>query len=309
MQELLHYSASRHPRKVAIIDGDRTFTYSQLDEYSDRFAGALVTLGVNKGDFVGILAPNCAEFAIAFYGIAKAGAVATTVNSSYRERELAQQINDSASETLVVHETLLPTAQAARDGIQALKRLIVIGETSGDPGTFWDLIEHAPSRPPSVTIEPKQDLAALPYSGGTTGFPKGVMLTHFNLTTNLRQFLFSLGEDAMPKDDDVVLVHLPMFHIYGLQGLMNGTIAVGGTQVMMGRFDMDLLLRLLSSYKVTHLFTVPPIGLGAYHVSRSREIRPLRPEGGPDRGCAILCRSSGKAISGVGMSRDPGIWE
>ena len=162
----------------------------------------------------------------------------------------------------MVHETLLPTAQAARDGIQGLKRLIVMGETSKDPGTFWDLIEHAPSGPPSVTIKPKQDLAALPYSGGTTGFPKGVMLTHFNLTTNLRQFLFSLGDVAMPKENDVVLVHLPMFHIYGLQGLMNATVAVGGTQVMMGRFDMELLLRLLSSYRVTHLFTVPPIGLG-----------------------------------------------
>ena len=262
VQRLLRHSASRHPHKVAIIDGDRTFTYRQLDEYSDRFAGSLVALGVNKGDLVGILAPNSAEFAIAFYGIVKAGAVATTVNSGYRERELAHQLNDSACETLVVHETLLSTAQAARDGIQGLKRLIMMSETSKDSGTFWDLIEHALSRPPSVTIEPKQDLAALPYSGGTTGFPKGVMLTHFNLTTNLRQFLFSLGEAAMPKENDVVLVHLPMFHIYGLQGLMNATVTVGATQVMMGRFDMELLLRLSTKYRVTHLFTVPPVGLG-----------------------------------------------
>ena len=261
VQHLLRHTASRFPHKVAIIDGDRTFTYRQLDEYSDRFAGALAGLGVEKGDFVGILAPNCAEFAIAFYGIVKAGAVATTLNPGYREQEVAHQINDSATETLVVHETLSSTAQTARDGIQALKRLIVIGETSGGPGSFWGLIEHAPSRPPAVPIEPERDLAALPYSSGTTGFPKGVMLTHFNLTTNLRQFLFSLGKAAMPNENDVVLVHLPMFHIYGLQGLMNGTVAVGGTQVMMGRFDMELLLRLLSTHRVTHLFTVPPIGL------------------------------------------------
>ena len=207
------------------------------------------------------MAPNCAEFAIAFYGIVKAGAVATTLNPGYREREVAHQMNDSATETLVVHETLLPTAQAARDGIQGLKRLIVIGGTPGDPGSFWDLIEHAHSRSPAVMIEPKQDLAALPYSSGTTGLPKGVMLTHFNLTTNLRQFLFSLGEAAMPTENDVVLVHLPMFHIYGLQGLMNGTIAVGGTQVMMGRFDIDLLLRLLSSYRVDSSVHRPPLSV------------------------------------------------
>ena len=259
VHDLLRHSAGRHPTKVAMIDGNRSFTYRQLDEYSDRFADALAGLGVEKGDFVGILAPNCAEFAIAFCGISKAGAVATTLNPSYREREVAHQITDSATETLVVHETLLSTAQAARDGTHGLQRLIAIRDTSGYPGSFWDLIEHAPSRPLVVTIDPKQDLAALPYSSGTTGFPKSVMLAHFNLTTNLRQFLFSLGE-AMPKENDVILVHLPMFHIYGLQGLMNGTIAVGGTQV--GRFDMELLLRLLSSYGVTHLFTVPPVGLG-----------------------------------------------
>ena len=261
-QDVLRRTAGRLPQKVAVIDGDRRFTYRQLDEYSDRFAAALASLGVAKGDRVGILAPNCVEFVIALYGIVKVGAVATTMNSGYREREIAHQMNDSGAQVLVVHEALSPTAEAARDEIRSLKHLIVTSETSNNPDSFWGLIEHAPSTVPAVVINPKVDLAILPYSSGTTGLPKGVMLTHFNLTTNLRQYVDLPGEDGGPREDDVILVHLPLFHIYGLQVLMSGAIIAGGTQVMMGRFDMELLLRLLSDHRVTQLFTVPPVGLG-----------------------------------------------
>jgi acyl-CoA synthetase (AMP-forming)/AMP-acid ligase II len=97
---------------------------------------------------------------------------------------------------------------------------------------------------------------------GTTGMAKGVMLTHFNLTANLRQYLDRPGEGSVPGEHDVILTHLPLFHIYGLQVLMNAAISVGATQVFMGRFDMELLLRLLSQHRVTQFYTVPPVGLG-----------------------------------------------
>ena len=113
----------------------------------------------------------------------------------------------------------------------------------------------------SVTVDPKKDVAVLPYSSGTTGLSKGVMLTHFNLTANVRQIVGRAGEKAALRDDEVVLVHLPLFHIYGMNVLMNPTIAVGGTQVMMGRFDMQLFLDLLSQHRVSMLFTAPPVGL------------------------------------------------
>lgn len=262
LQHILSATARRLPQKTAIIDGEYAYSYQQLDMYSSRFAAALAKLKIEKGDRVGLLAPNCVEFEIAFFGIIKAGAVVTTINSGYREREIAHQLDNSGAEVLVVHESLLKMAEAARDGAPALKRLVVIEPTSRESNSFWGLIERSPAAPPPVAIEAKEDLAALPYSSGTTGLSKGVMLTHFNMTANLLQFMERPGEALQQTEDDVLLVHLPLFHIYGMQVLMNAVIASGGTQVMMRRFNMDEMLGLLSSHSITHLYTVPPVGIG-----------------------------------------------
>lgn len=262
LQRILSDTARRIPQKIAIIDGEYKYTYRQFDMYSDRFAAALAKLGVVKGDRVGLLAPNCVEFEIAFFGIIKLGAVVTTINSGYREREIAHQLNNSGAEVLVVHASLLDMANAARDDTPALKRMVVIEPTSRDSASFWGLIERAPATPPPVDIDAMNDLAALPYSSGTTGISKGVMLTHYNMTANLIQFMNRPGEALQSLESDVLLAHLPLFHIYGMQVLMNSVIASGGTQVMMGRFDMEEMLRLISAHKVTHLYTVPPVGLG-----------------------------------------------
>ena len=262
LQHILSATARRIPQKAAIIDGEYVYTYQQLDMYSSRFAAALAKLGVVKGDCVGLLAPNCIEFEIAFFGIIKAGAVVTTINSGYREREIAHQLSNSGAEVLIVHDSLLKVAETARDGAPELKRLVVIEPTSRESDSFWGLIERSPASPPSVEIDAKEDLAALPYSSGTTGLSKGVMLTHFNMTANLRQFIERPGEALQQTEDDVLLAHLPLFHIYGMQVLMNAVIASGGTQVMMGRFNIDEMLRLISAHRVTHLYTVPPVAIG-----------------------------------------------
>ena len=266
LQDLLTRAIARHGGKTAVIDGDRTYSYAQLGEYSDRLASALAGLGVGRGDRVAILAPNCVEFVIAFYGIVKAGAIVTTVNSGYREREIAHQLNDSGAETLIVHPALKPMSDAARSEIPALKREIVITPDSSDAGSFWGLLENASRTPPSVSdvgvVDPVNDVAVLPYSSGTTGLSKGVMLTHYNLVANVRQLLDRPGEASVIRHDDVLLTHLPLFHIYGMNVLMNGAIGSGCTQVMMGRFDMDEFLDLLSRHRVSMLFTVPPVGLG-----------------------------------------------
>ena len=299
LQEILQRTAIRLPQKVAVIDGERRFTYRELDRSSDRFAAALLSQDVEPGDRVALLAPNCVEFVVAFYGVLKAGAVITTVNSGYREREIAHQLNDSGAETLIVHEALLPTAGAARDGTPGVKRVIPISKGSSNPGSFWGMIEGAPSVVPSMPINPRDDVATLPYSSGTTGLAKGVMLTHFNLTVNLEQS-FKAKEDALPTEEDVVLVHLPLFHIYGLQVIMNAVIAAGGTQVMMGRFDMDLLLGLLSGHGVTQLFTVPPVGLGltAFPGVKDHDLSALRV------GCLAAAPSSAELQTRVGEVLD-----
>ena len=284
LQELLSRAARRWGGKTAIIDGERTFTYAELESLTDNLAAGLASLGVARGERVAVFAPNCAEFVIAFYGALKAGAIATTVNSGYREREVAHQLNDSGARTLIAHAALGDMADAALKAARGVERRIVIGGGGGaaaDSGetSFWGLIESAAGeQPPSFKIDPMEDVAVLPYSSGTTGLSKGVMLTHYNLASNARQFLARADEMATLREDDVILTHLPLFHIYGMNVLMNGAIGSGAAQVMMGRFDMDEFLDLLERHRVTVLFTVPPVGLGLtqYPGVAARDLSALR---------------------------------
>ncbi len=261
VQRLVIDGAKRWPHKTAIVDGDRRVTFSELDAYTDRFAVALQGLGVSKGDFVGILAPNCLEFEIGFFGILKAGATVTTINSGYREREIAAQLTASGASVLIAHDSLMEMAKVAAKDTPSLQRLIAINDGADDAGSFWGLIGAASGEPTPVEIDPVRDLAALPFSSGTTGVNKGVMLAHENLYVNVRQAA-DRDETNAVVHDDVVLVHLPLFHIYGMTVLMQQALYVGATQVMMGRFDMALLLSLIQDHRVTVLYSAPPVGVG-----------------------------------------------
>ena len=278
LQELLARAARRWGGKTAIVDGERTFTYSDLESLSDKLAAGLASLGVERGERAAVLAPNCAEFVIAFYGILKAGAIVTTINSGYREREIAHQLNDSGARTLIVHEALREMSDAAREMAVGVERRLVIGGAADSGESFWALIEGTAGEPPAFEVDPLNDVAVLPYSSGTTGLSKGVMLTHSNLASNARQFLARADEEATLREDDVILTHLPLFHIYGMNVLMNGAIGSGAAQVMMGRFEMEEFLDLLERHRVTVLFTVPPVGLGLaqYPGVAARDLSALR---------------------------------
>ena len=289
LQELLARAARRWGGKTAVIDGERVFTYADLEALSDNLAAGLAGLGVERGERVAVLAPNCAEFVIAFYGILKAGAIATTVNSGYREREIAHQLNDSGARTLIAHDALRDMADAALKIAPGVERRVSIGINGGGGADgaaagsgetpFWALVEKgASAEPPVFDVDPLNDVAVLPYSSGTTGLSKGVMLTHSNLAANVRQFLARADEEATLREDDVILTHLPLFHIYGMNVLMNGAIGSGAAQVMMGRFEMDDFLDLMERHRVTVLFTVPPVGLGLtqYPGVASRDLSALR---------------------------------
>ncbi|MEE9285192.1 MAG: long-chain-fatty-acid--CoA ligase [Dehalococcoidia bacterium] len=259
---ILTKTAAACGSKTAVIDGERRLTFAELDDQASRFAVALHALGIAKGDRVGILAPNCADYVVAFHGISRAGAVVTTLNPSYREREVEFQLNDSGAKALIVAEPLYPLAAAVLPSAPAVERVIVIGaEQGGDSLSFHQLVAQHTGPAPEVAIDPDEDLAALPYSSGTTGLPKGVMLTHANLVSNIQQFM-GRQEFAAIGQDDVVQVHLPLYHIYGMNVLMNGSIAAGAAQVLMPRFDMEQCLSLVAQHKITMLYTVPPVILG-----------------------------------------------
>ncbi|TMF27341.1 MAG: long-chain fatty acid--CoA ligase [Chloroflexi bacterium] len=257
LQDRLREVAREVPTKAALIHGDRTVTYADLDAATDRFAAALARRGIGPGDRVTLFMPNSVEFVIAFYGTLKAGGVVNPINALSKEREVRFQVDDSGAKAVLVHEALWPVIEPIRAELAAGRLLARTGAPTDGAAQFDDLVAEAAPGAPSVRVS-LDDLAALPYTSGTTGFPKGVMLTHRNLTANQQQFFA-----AVPvRRDDVFLNVLPYFHIYALNLLMAGAISLGATQVLMSRFDMVEYLTLVEKHRATVCFVVPPIVLG-----------------------------------------------
>jgi len=258
LQDRLREVAREVGEKPALLMGDRSVTFREIDELSDRLASALAKRGVLPGDRVTIFMPNSIEFVIAFYGTLKAGAVVNPINAQSKEREVRFQVDDAGATAVLYHAALAPVVDAVRSELKNVRAFAVTGDAApSGVERFDDLLTDAPDRPISVKVG-MNELAALPYTSGTTGFPKGVMLTHANLTANQQQFFA-----AVPvRRDDVFLNVLPYFHIYALNLLMTGAISLGATQVIMSRFDMVEYCTLVERHHATVCFIVPPIVLG-----------------------------------------------
>ena len=255
--QMLSHGADRHPENVAVVFRDVSLTYRELEALTNRFARALLALGVAKGDRVCVLAPNCPEYLIAFYAIARVGAVASPMNPSYREREIEYQLNDTEAVAIVVHTNLVSLVDAVRERSPHLKHLIAVGPGQS-PGSrvrsFAELIADQPSTPPAPVEILEDDLVALPYSSGTTGLPKGVMISHKNLVTNNIQFVACIRM----RESDRLMLFLPFYHIYGTM-LMGAAVHTGATCVLMERFEPVECLELVQRHRVTLFFVVPPV--------------------------------------------------
>jgi len=259
---LLRGSAARYPDKTALVDGERELTFGDLEERSNACARGLARLGVRKGDRVALLVPNSVEFEISFFGGSKAGAILTSLNPSYKEEEIRYQLEDSGAKVLIVHSSLAATAEKVRESLPGLAE-IIITEGEAPPGCleFGDWLAAEPPGPPEEPpIDQARDLVALPYSSGTTGRPKGVMLTHRNLVRNYHQFVHNHRLGA----EDAGLNFLPLYHIYGTM-IMGGLILAGAKQVLMRRFDVEGALELVQRHRLTLFHTVPPALLAIAH--------------------------------------------
>ena len=248
---------AKWPGKPAMIDGPtgRTYTYTQLYGAIRGFGAGLYARGIRKGDVIGIVSPNIPEFAIAFLGAATIGAVASTVNPLSTAEEIATQFRDSKARLLITIPLFVEKCQQAAT-MAGVEEVYVFGEAPGAT-PFASLIR--PDLPlPVVAINVREDLACLPYSSGTSGIPKGVMLTHYNLVANMEQSFASAIE---VRPDDVVLGVLPFFHIYGMVVIMMAVLVNGGTIVTMPKFELEPFLQLIQQYKVTLVNVVPPIVL------------------------------------------------
>ena len=241
--------------KPALIDGPsgRVVTYGELDTGIRALAAGLAGRGFGAGDVLGVYMPNVPEYAIAFHGAASAGGSATTMNPLYTSNEVAHQLEDSGAKLLVTVPAFLENANAAAERVGGVE-VFVLGEAEGAT-PFTDLLGD-PDAAPDVEVDPDA-VAVLPYSSGTTGLPKGVMLRHRNLVANVAQV-----QEAFPiYERDVLVGVLPFFHIYGMQVIMNQGLRAGATIVTMPRFDLEQFLSLIAEHGVTRAYVVPPIAL------------------------------------------------
>jgi len=242
--------------KPAIIDGPtgRTQTFGELLEGVQLVAGGLAARGFGPGKTLGLMAPNIPEYATFFHASALAGGTVTTINPTYTAGEVKHQLLDSGATILVTISMFLDVArEAAID--TSVEEIFSIDPVDGVPSLF-DLLGDPPLTA-QVPVDTDNSPVVLPYSSGTTGRSKGVMLSHDNLTANIEQCKHVLAYGP----DDVALAILPFFHIYGMQVLMNGLLANGTTIVTMPRFDLEQALGIVQEHKVSWFFAVPPIVL------------------------------------------------
>jgi acyl-CoA synthetase (AMP-forming)/AMP-acid ligase II len=248
--------AARFGDKPALVDGPtgRTLTYRQLADGVERVAAGLAARGFGKGDVLALSSPNLPEYALALYGAMAAGGAVTGANPLLTAGELAGQLANAGASLLVTVPPFLETARAAAEQA-GVGEVLVFGEAEGAT-PFRDLVahDHPPARP---GLDPARDLAALPYSSGTTGLPKGVELTHANLVANARQTQGAIEFTA----DDVVIGVAPFFHAIGQNLILPCSLRVGATIVTMPRFDFPAFLELIQRYRVTSTVVVPPIML------------------------------------------------
>ena len=294
--EFLTGSAKKFPNRVVCDFMGKQLTYGQLDGLVNRFATALHNLGIRKGDIVALLFPNCPQFLICYYAILRIGAIATMCSPLHSERELLHQLNDSGAETVITLKLKLlydkiskirPDTKLKRIIVSDLREYLGSGlkilfslfkrsaiakvEKADYIYSFQELLKTPPN-PPNVTINPKEDVAVLAYTGGTTGLPKGAMITHYNIVSNCTQVGAWLAPpldqeirteytpETFPVDDELIaLVVVPWFHAMGTIAYMNSQVYTATKMAVLPNFEPLAFMKAMHKYKPTALGGAPPM--------------------------------------------------
>ncbi len=256
VHDIVLQGCRQNPGKTALVDTscDRRFTFAEYGSLVEALARGLISAGLAPGEVVAIFLPNSWEFAITYHAATLAGGIPTLLNPSYREREIRYQLENSGAVFLITDAPLLENVDLA--GLPALRRVFTTRHERAGCEDFATLLRPTSARFPEPTQDSQEVIAALPYSSGTTGLPKGVMLSHYNLVANVYQLL---GPNAaMLTPDDIMLCFLPLYHIYGLTVALTFSLMHGSTLVLMPRFDVQKLCALLIQEGVTMMPVVPP---------------------------------------------------
>ena len=289
LHDLVLDSCRRQPAKTALVDTScgRRVTYAEYGESVESLARGLIAAGVKPGNVVAIFLANSWEFCAAFHATQLAGAIPTLLNPTYREREVRYQLENSGAILLITDAANLEGI--CLRGLPNLRRVYTTRQPASGTDTFASLLKPGTAAYPKPDQSSEQTLAALPYSSGTTGLPKGVMLTHYNLVANVYQLI---GPNATSLNgNDNILCCLPLYHIYGLNVILNPALMLGATLILVPRFNVEQLTRLLIDESATMIPLVPPAinalcqAAEAGHFPRDHQVRwvksgaaPLAPE-------------------------------
>jgi long-chain acyl-CoA synthetase len=277
LYSLLTESAAKSPEAVCLHYQGRDIRYGRVEDLASRFASALVSLGLKKGDRVAIFLPNIPQFVMAYFGVLMAGGIVVTCSPLYKERELEHQLKDSGASIVIVARDvvkgndLYAPLQGCRDRLD-LKHVISTSVTDylppfkkrlarlagvrnvprADTLDFVSLLRRGPIEPP-VDVDPENDVALLQYTGGTTGVSKGAMLTHYNLYSNAIYTAMALPVGS----SDVALAVLPLYHIYGMTATMNAPLSGGAEIVLLPQFHVEEVMKTIQGKRVTSFCGVP----------------------------------------------------
>jgi acyl-CoA synthetase (AMP-forming)/AMP-acid ligase II len=257
LHDLVLDSCRRNANKLALVDTScgRRMTYSEYGEAVEDVASSLIQAGVRPGNVVAIFLPNSWEFCTAFHAIQLAGAIPTLLNPSYREREVRYQLENSGAVCLITDGCNIEGINLG--GLPELRRVYTTRQSAGGSEPFANLFHKINAHFPKPDQASDRALAALPYSSGTTGLPKGVMLSHYNLIANIYQLL---GPNATALNHaDNILCCLPLYHIYGLNVILSPALVLGATLVLMPRFSVQQMTSLIADEAISMMPLVPPI--------------------------------------------------
>lgn len=275
LPELIEELGDKFPRKDALIFYGYRITYSSLVRMIKSFASSLIKLGVKKGDRVCLFMENCPQYIISIFAVWRIGAVAVTANPMFKEDELLHELTDSGAETIILLDMLYPVLERIREKT-CLKNVIVTGYQDFLPAIpslplhpslevprqyFQDTVEmseflNCKCPPQETELEPGHDIALLQYTSGTTGIPKGAMITHNNMLSNtVCSALWVKAENG------IHLAVLPLFHVTGLIQCMNMPLYTGGTIILLARYDTETVIRAIEKYRVTHWVSIATMNI------------------------------------------------
>ena len=260
--DLFMRAVEEHRGKTALSFYGATFEFGRLQALVEKMAASLAASGVEKGDRVALMLPNCPQYVISFFATVKLGAIVTQINPMYVEREIEHILNDSGAETIVVFADVYERVQAVLPDTN-LRTVVVVDFGSKPEGlgfghrSFDDFLSTDADPALGVEIDPAEDVAALQYTGGTTGVSKGAMLTHRNLVANVQQTIDVFVRDPVQFSGRKCVGALPFFHIYGLTCVMLFGIELGIEQVLLPRFEVQEALAVFENDRPTMFAGVP----------------------------------------------------